>query len=323
MTTKAKNIVITGICGTLGKLLTKKLHGKYNIIGIDRRNFPEKPKDIIHIQTEISRKNVREIFRNKDIDIVVHLGILHNPSSSLAEHTVWNIEGFGKLLSYCYDYDVKKLILLSSGSTYGVRPTNPQIITEDAPLMATLHGDFFADHVQIDMMAQSFFLKHPEIKTIILRPCPIAGEVKNAILYYLIKKNPLTLMGFDPLIQILSADEVVEAIELAIQKDVQGIFNLASNNAVPISLILKLLSKKTISVPYTLASIALKILWITKLSKFPPGELEFLHYNCLLDDSKARAELMWKPHNEIEQIIKILKLDIEGMLMHNVNYRGS
>lgn len=50
-------IVITGICGRLGKRLARVLHRERPVIGVDRRPFADKPKDILHAQLDLRRKN--------------------------------------------------------------------------------------------------------------------------------------------------------------------------------------------------------------------------------------------------------------------------
>ncbi|HEX7665369.1 MAG TPA: hypothetical protein VF407_12680, partial [Polyangiaceae bacterium] len=46
-------IVITGICGRLGKRLARVLHRERPVIGVDRRAFPDRPKDILHAQLDL------------------------------------------------------------------------------------------------------------------------------------------------------------------------------------------------------------------------------------------------------------------------------
>ena len=60
------------------------------------------------------------------------------------------------------------------------------------------------DLVEVDMYAQSFMWKHPEIETVILRPVNIVGPtVRNAPSNYLRLERPLTVMGFDPMLQVI------------------------------------------------------------------------------------------------------------------------
>ncbi|HHH28763.1 MAG TPA: hypothetical protein ENK57_10525, partial [Polyangiaceae bacterium] len=41
-------VLITGICGRMGRLLTRKLHRCDRVVGIDRRTFVGRPKDVVH-----------------------------------------------------------------------------------------------------------------------------------------------------------------------------------------------------------------------------------------------------------------------------------
>ncbi len=72
------------------------------------------------------------------------------------------------------------------------------------------------------MLAQSFFWKLPETETVILRPVHILGSVHNAPSNFL-RLNPIvTVMGFDPMIQVVHQSEVVRAIELALDAGRSG-----------------------------------------------------------------------------------------------------
>ena len=72
------------------------------------------------------------------------------------------------------------------------------------------------DLVELDMLAQSFFWRHPTTETVILRPVHILGRVKNAPSNYLRLERPVSILGFDPIVQVIHAREVVEAIERAL-----------------------------------------------------------------------------------------------------------
>src|SRR4030088_2206396 len=93
-------VVVTGICGRLGKHLARVLTGECRMVGFHRRPFLDKPKDIDHAQVDIRRKKLKDLFRSGDIGAVVHLGIMHDPRASASDHHSWNVAGFTKLLEY-------------------------------------------------------------------------------------------------------------------------------------------------------------------------------------------------------------------------------
>ena len=58
-----RSVAITGIAGNLGRELARQLHTDHRIIGIDRRPFRDKPKDIDHHQADLRKKKVEDVFR--------------------------------------------------------------------------------------------------------------------------------------------------------------------------------------------------------------------------------------------------------------------
>jgi UDP-glucose 4-epimerase len=151
---------------------------------------------------------------------------MHDPRASDAEHHSWNVAGFQKLLQYVAQYEVPKLVVLSSANVYGPRPDNPQFLSEDAPLLGSASFSDIRDLIEVDMLAQSFIWRHPRTETVILRPAHILGTVRNAPSNYLRLPVIPTLLGFDPMVQVIHQMDLVEAIELAIRPGLRGIFNV-------------------------------------------------------------------------------------------------
>ena len=63
-------VLVTGICGRLGKQLARALHRDRHVVGVDRRPFHDMPKDITHAQVDIRRKKLKDVFRAGDIEAV-------------------------------------------------------------------------------------------------------------------------------------------------------------------------------------------------------------------------------------------------------------
>src|SRR5262245_66420262 len=75
-------VLVTGACGRLGKRVVRALHRERPVVGVDRRPFPDKPKDVRHEQVDIRRKKLKDIFRSEPNDAVVQLGVMHEPRAS-------------------------------------------------------------------------------------------------------------------------------------------------------------------------------------------------------------------------------------------------
>jgi len=301
------SILVTGLCGRLGKRVTRRLHREHRLVGIDRRPFPDRPSDVVHLQFDLRRKKTREVFRSENVQAIVHLGIMHDPRISAEVHHEWNVVGFQKLLEYAAAYRVPKVVVLSSANVYGPRPDNAQFLMEESPLLGGVSFSEIRDLIEVDMLAQSFFWKHPETETVILRPVHILGSVRNAASNYLRLRATPTVMGFDPMVQVIHEDDVVQAIDRALRPGVRGIFNLAGPPPHPLSRLLKMLDRTQLPVPYSMLQPAIDRLFRMHLTSFPAPELDHIRYVCMVDDSRARDQLGYAPAFNIDETVRAVE----------------
>ncbi len=301
------NVLITGVCGRLGRLLVRRLHRVGPVVGVDRRPFPDRPKDLVHHQIDLRRKKTRDLFRGGEIQAVVHLGVLHNPRASDKEHHDWNVVAFKKLLDSVARYEVPKLVVLSSANVYGPQPDNPQFLTEEAPLLGAQSFRGIRDLVELDMLAQLFSLRNPKTETVILRPCHILGRVHNAASNYLRLERPMTVWGFDPMVQPIHERDVVEAILLALQPGVRDIFNLRGPGEAPLSRVLDMLGRPRRSLPAPLAKPILDRLWRYHLTSFPAPEIDHIRFLCMVDGTRAERVLGFVPRYDLEETVRAVE----------------
>jgi UDP-glucose 4-epimerase len=297
-------VVVTGVCGRLGRRVCRVLHRHRRVVGVDRRPFPDKPKDVVHYQVDLRRKKIKDVFRSGEVEAVVHLGVMHDPRASAAEHHSWNVAGFAKLLEYVAQYAVPKLIVLSSANVYGPHADNAQFLSEEAPLLGGQNFGDIRDLIEVDMLAQSFFWKLPATETVILRPVHILGSVRNAPSNFLRLPTIPTLLGFDPMVQVVHEADVVNAIELALKPGARGVFNLGGPEALPLSRIIKILGRPTVPVPFTVGRMLLHRMWSLRLTSFPAPELDHIRYVCMVDDGRAKKELGYAASKSIEETVR-------------------
>ncbi len=119
----------------------------------------------------------------------------------------------------------------------------------------------------------------------------------------------MTLAGFDPMLQLIHEDDVVQAILLALRPGVRGVFNLKGDGEAPLSRILKMLGKPTVPVPHVVARPVLERLWRWRMTSFPPPEIDHIRYICMVDDTRARAELAFKPRYSLRETVESLEMD--------------
>lgn len=298
-------VVVTGISGNLGRALAKQLHVGAHVIGVDRRPLRDRPKDIEHHQVDLRKARVEEAFRRRQVDALIHLGIMHDPRMPFTETHAFNVLGTRKILELCVRHGVKKVVVLSSANVYGPRPDNSNFLTEETPLMAADRFSDVRDLIEVDMYAQSFVWRHPEIETVILRPVNIVGPtVRNAPSNFLRLPRPVTVMGFDPMVQLIHEEDVARALVLALRPGVRGVYNITGPGEVPLSTILRELGHPPIPVPQLLLRPAMKRLFRAGLISFPAGELDHLQYLCVVDGGRAAREMGWAPRYTLRETIR-------------------
>lgn len=302
--THGGTIAISGAAGKFGGLVVRRLHRTDDLVSIDNRDFEQRPADVTHYKLDLRHKDCRDLFRRGRIQAVVHLGPYHAGTNERTETFAQAVENFAKLLEYCDHYHIKKLVLLSSADLYGARARNPQYMTEEAPLLAAELSSLR----DVDMMAQSFFWKRPDIETVILRPAHISGDISSAMARYL-RLSPIPrLMGYDPLMQLVHEEDVVRAIRLALGPGHRGVFNIAGPSPVPLSRILKRLGRPSLPVPHVVAKPMLSQLQRIGRVDLLPSYVDYIRYVCMVDDSRARKSLGYEPSRNLDETIAAVDL---------------
>jgi UDP-glucose 4-epimerase len=298
-------VVVTGIAGNLGRALARRLHLETSVIGVDRRPFTDRPKDVEHHQLDLRKARLDEVFRHHRPQAVIHLGISHDPREPFSEAHSFNVVGTQKILDLCVRHGVKKVVVLSSANVYGPLPHNSNFLVEETPLMAADRFSGVRDLIELDMYAQSFVWRHPEVETVILRPCNIVGPtVRNAPSNFLRLARPLTVMGFDPMIQLIHEEDVAASLMLALRPGPRGVYNVVGPGEVPLSAVLRELGREPVPVPDFLLRPMLRQLFKAGVVSFPPEELDHLQYLCVVDGSRAARELGWAPSFGLRDTIR-------------------
>ena len=297
-------VLLTGISGVLGQLAARHLHRHWNVVGVDRRPMHARAKDVQHLRLDIRRKALENVFRKHRPQAVIHLGMMHNLRQSVKEHHTFNVVGTTRLLEHCQKYNVGKVVVLSSANVYGPARDTNGFLTEDHPLLAAQAFPDMRDLVSVDMVAQGFMWRHPEIESVILRPVHILGRVHNAPSNYLRLPSVPTLLGFDPMVQVIHEQDVVVALTMALKAGVRGIFNLVGPGQLPLSMAIEEVGARPAPLPEILARPFLDRLWQLRLTSFPAPELDHIKYACLVDGRRAATQLGFTAARSLRETLR-------------------
>ena len=116
--------------------------------------------------------------------------------------------------------------------------------------------------------------------------------------------HPFTVMGFDPMIQLIHEEDVCRAMVLALKPGLRGVFNVTGPGQVPLSSILKELGRSPIPIPHPFVRALARRLYDARMSTFPPEEVDHIQYLCVVDGSRFTREASWQPTYSFRDTIR-------------------
>jgi UDP-glucose 4-epimerase len=235
---------------------------------------------------------VSEIFASEGVDTVVHLAFLSSPVHATAwAHELESI-GTMHILNAARRTGVRKIVMRSHTLLYGAHPTNPNYLTESHPLRARRSEPFFADKIEAEREVLRYADAEKGRTVTILRTAPILGPtVRSYLGRYLSRRVVPTILGFDPLWQLLHEADAVAAFKLAVDRDAPGILNIVGEGVLPLSTVVKLAGRVALPVPSSVGRTVIGALWLAQVAEAPPTLLDYLQYLCVADGERARREL--------------------------------
>ena len=295
-------VLVTGICGTLGRLTALKLleHG-YEVIGIDRGPWPEAPDAIELFQADIRKRTAEDVFRTHRPDAAIHMATVTHLVHQSADRMRVNLYGTRAFIHHCDCYGVKQAVFVGRHTFYGAAADSPLYHTEDEPPMAAHAFPELADLVAADLYAASSLWRYPEILTSVLRIVYTLGPSKHGTLAtFLHGPNVPLIMGFDPLFHFIHEDDAAEAIVTALAHKLHGIFNVSGPSPVPLSTIVRAAGRRPLAVPATVFKLGLGRLGLPHI---PAGAIDHLKYPIVVDsDAFRRATRYTYAYDERETI---------------------
>lgn len=296
-----KVICVTGSSGYIGQLLVECLErhsGCEKIIGISRRRPVKFSQKLKFYQIDIRNKSIREVFKKEKIDTLVHLAYTIKASHDINEMHDINVNGTLNILDIAKENNIKKIVIVSSTTVYGAHSDNPVYLTEDVPLKGNSNYYYTKDKIEIEQIFKKFKKENPQIKCIVIRPCTLLGpHANNHISRYMMRPIVPIIYGCNPEFQIIHEEDLINALRLVLEKDVDGVFNIVGKDAIPLRDIPKILNRKSIGIPYKLFYIIYNMLWLLRIPilEHPVPMLHFIRYRWVASGDKAKRELGYFP----------------------------
>jgi UDP-glucose 4-epimerase len=304
-------VALTGARGFVGTEVLKRLEEdrRYTkIIALDLRK-PDFPLDKtqfykLDLTLPTADADLAAILQREGVDTFLHAAFLSHPTHASAwAHELEDI-GTMHVLNACAESKIKKFVLSSTTMVYGASPLNPNFLSEGHELKGHKSSRFINDKVGAEKQVRRFRQENPHTIVTVLRAAPTLGPtVQNFFTRFLSRPVAPIMMGYDPLVQFVHEQDVIDAFKLVLDEDHAGEFNIVGEGVLPYSTVLALLGKVPLPMPHFLARPLSNALWVTQIFDSPPSMLDYMRYLCVADGRKAADMLGWKARYDIKATI--------------------
>ncbi len=296
-------VLIPGITGRLAQLVALRLHAAgHQVAGIDRRRWRDAPEGVQVFEIDIRKRAAEDVFRTFRPEAVIHMATVTHLTVRDEDRYRINLFGTRAVFDCCHRYGAKRSIFVGRHTYYGAAADSALYHGEEDPPMAMTTFPELADLVAADLYAGSALWRYPELDTTVLRLCYTLGPtVSGTLATFLRGKRVPMVLGFDPLFQFLHDDDAADAIVLALDKDLRGVFNVAGPQPLPLSQLARRAHRTPLPVPELLLRAAFGRFGLPRL---PPGAVAHLKYPVVIDDSAFRAATGYTHRHEVDDTIE-------------------
>lgn len=306
MTVK-KIVLVTGVADYWGDRVARQLAADTNnqVIGLDVEEPKVEIKGLNFIQADIRSPLLADLLKAEHVDTVCHLKFVESDKPDEADFEI-NVFGSMKVLGACVQAHVHKVIIISTTAVYGAHPDNSSFLIEEHPLRGSLSNGYIRVMVEVEKFLSDFLSQGTDVMVTILRFPGIIGPTSDTPLTRYLRKSLVpVLLGFDPMMQIIHEDDVVQALAFASLNDVHGIYNVAAEGVMPLRRLIGLAGKIPIPVFHPIAYWGAALFSETslRLANMVPIELEYLRYPWVTDLNKMHNEFGYTPRYNAEQAL--------------------
>lgn len=305
-----KTVLVTGVADYWGARVAERLAQMpgIQVLGLDSEPLENELPGVDFIQADIRSPLIVDLLRVEQVHTVCHLKFKEQlkPSEELND---LNVLGAMKLLDACAKAGVEKVVIRSSTAVYGAHPDNSALLTEESALRGSKNYGYSRDWLELEAFYNDFHSQYPRLDLTILRFANVIGPMVDSPIMRFFKLNPpITLLGFDPVMQFIHEDDAVAALAFAVENDVPGVYNFAADGPMPLSRALRLARRKPAHVFHPLAYFGAK--WLRR-SQFAPDqyvplEWDYLRYPWVADLTKLHEQLGFSAHYLAEEALREL-----------------
>lgn len=289
-------IVVTGAGGPVGAALCRLLASEdgVEVVAIDRARVPA-VAGVQFEQAELTRDAIDGLFVGADA--VCHLA----GTDPLDDDVDVDVHKTERVLASAAAAAVPQVVVRSTAAVYGAWEQNPVPLTEAEPLRPNPDAAWVQVRADIEALVDAHRRRHGQ-RVAVLRPVVTVsdagpdefGRVLAAARVYGLGETSVP-------VQFVHADDVAAAVWIAVQRQLDGAYNVAPEGWLDTDMIRALVGgSPRVRMPARLARTLERVGYESGVSTMPPGYLELASQPWVVASDRLRAA-GWEPSHTNEE----------------------
>ncbi|MBA2945669.1 NAD-dependent epimerase/dehydratase family protein [Streptomyces himalayensis] len=320
--TSGKRIVVTGATGNLGTSLLQSLAEDETIdsvLGLARRVPDWTPPKTEWASADVAKEETDLTQHFRGADAVVHLAWQFQPARDPAATWRTNVLGSVRVFQAVAATGVPVLVHASSVGAYSPKAKDGAV-DESWPTHGWPEAAYCREKAYLERTLDAFEPENPAIRVVRLRPAFMfkqeSASEQRRLFAGRFMPGQLARPELLPVVpdipglrfQALHTEDAARACRLTLSRTVQGAFNLAAEPPIDALALGELFHARVVRVPTRAARSALAAAWGLHLVPASPQLFDAVIRLPLMDCSRARDELDWRPqHTAIEALEELLR----------------
>ncbi|MBT3150339.1 SDR family oxidoreductase [Streptomyces sp. CHD11] len=312
-------VVVTGATGNAGTSVVRALSEEPevgSVRGLARRVPGWSPSKTEWSAVDVASERFDLVEEFAGADAVVHLAWAFQPTHDPA--TTWrtNVLGSMRVFDAVAEAGVPALVHASSVGAYSPGPKD-SAVDESWPTHGWPDAAYCREKAYLERALDTFERDHPAVRVVRMRPAFLfkresASEQRRIfggrfLPGQLARPDVLPFLPDIPglRVQALHTDDAAGAYRLAVlSAGARGAFNLAAEPTVDADLLGEMFGTRRVRLPRTAARSAVAAAWGLRLLPASPHLFDAVLRLPLMDCTRARVELGWRPERTATQVVE-------------------